>query len=732
MAFSYTTYTGNGSTTQYAVSFPYIRREHVAVTVAGIPSTFTWVNNSLIQMDAAPAAAAAVRVYRTTPISAPLVDFADGATLVAADLDTNSRQSIYIQQELDDAQTDNLPNLIPNGNKGEITTSVGGTVWAINNGAVTEVKLAANAVTSAKILDGTIVNADVNASAGIVATKLAFTQAGTGATARTVDSKLKDVVSVKDFGATGNNSTDDTAAIQAAINAAEAQALSYGIDAFQGAPLRSVSIGTQPVVYFPKGTYRISSALTYGSYTKFSGEAAIIYQTNPANDIFYSTSIYQNEWSGLVLIGGRTQIHAQNGVSSGIEGALIKIRSCEFQASANYAIRFVKPIGAGGEQGIVKDSRFFNCSQDLYTRFDFCSVKDCWLEKDDTQATPNQAWINAGQLIFADNALIPGGNFASGTVRYVDNYGSVILERNRFGSEGGGGLPIVYNFTNALTSGAVYPYMDGGSVVIANNVSLASGNAGRTDEAIIVLKSGIPKLIAIENNGYGFDSPCIRTNLLTSGASFSTYFAGYQIEQPMLSIRIKNNTKWGGSITDSPSSTNTLRNWLDCDLSIPTRKILSLPPIEGVQGVSFPLTSTSGTTGITDTGITPASLINSVTGQTTVFLVHIEGNPNLGGNANYRLPFTGLLTFWSDYTYALPSPQPSNRIELTTLAAPPGDNIGPLTFSAVFWDGTTEANVCPYGSAINQIRFKVGGYGGATGTYQTVRMMKIAGLMPMT
>ena len=275
MAYSYTAFTGNGSTTQYAVSFPYIRREHVAVTVAGIPSTFTWVNNSLIQMDAAPAAAAAVRVYRTTPISAPLVDFADGATLVAADLDTNSRQSIYIQQELDDAQTDNLPNLIPNGNKGDITTSVGGTVWAINNGAIT----------SAKILDGTIVNADVSASAGITAGKLSFTQAGTGAIARTVDSKLKDVVSVKDFGAAGNGVADDTDAISAALGA-----------------LVTRGGGT---LFFPTGTYLINAGIPLVGKVHYKGEgreASIVRQTS---------------WDAVIGMGYRTGIAEDPGLSSG-------------------------------------------------------------------------------------------------------------------------------------------------------------------------------------------------------------------------------------------------------------------------------------------------------------------------------------------------------------------------------------------------------------------------------
>ena len=74
-----------------------------------------------------------------------------------------------------------------------------------------------------------------------------FVQAGTGAVVRTVQNKLQDVVSVKDFGAVGDGVVNDTAAIQAAITAASS------VDGYGGK------------VYFPKGRYLISSTLTLDS-----------------------------------------------------------------------------------------------------------------------------------------------------------------------------------------------------------------------------------------------------------------------------------------------------------------------------------------------------------------------------------------------------------------------------------------------------------------------------------
>jgi hypothetical protein len=79
----------------------------------------------------------------------------------------------------------------------------------------------------------------VNDIGATTANLVTYTPAGTGAVATTVQDKLRESVSVKDFGAVGDGVTDDTAAIQAAIN----------------------SIPSGGVIYLPVGTYLTSGSI---------------------------------------------------------------------------------------------------------------------------------------------------------------------------------------------------------------------------------------------------------------------------------------------------------------------------------------------------------------------------------------------------------------------------------------------------------------------------------------
>lgn len=73
-----------------------------------------------------------------------------------------------------------------------------------------------------------------------------FTQSGSGAVTTTVYQKLTEFVSVKDFGAAGDGVTDDTAAIQAALDASDS-------------------------VFVPEGNYVISTIYVHGRGKRFVG-----------------------------------------------------------------------------------------------------------------------------------------------------------------------------------------------------------------------------------------------------------------------------------------------------------------------------------------------------------------------------------------------------------------------------------------------------------------------------
>ena len=151
------------------------------------------------------------------------------------------------------------------------------TAVALSPGAVGTSTLADGAVTSAKILDGTIVDADLSAGAGIALTKLgSFTQTGTGAVARPVIAKFRDIVAAGDFGAVGDGVADDTAAVQAALNTGRA-------------------------VLAPKGTYKLTSPLTVTvANTGLIGEGkGTVFAPGAGTSDIFSLGDGTNEISGL-------------------------------------------------------------------------------------------------------------------------------------------------------------------------------------------------------------------------------------------------------------------------------------------------------------------------------------------------------------------------------------------------------------------------------------------------
>ena len=189
-----------------------------------------------------------------------------------------------------------------------------------SSGAAQDFALTPNGYTTAVNVQAGFDN--LGSSAGT--SKVGFIQAGTGAQARPAQAKLRETVSVKDFGAVGNGVADDTAAIQAAL------------DYFTNAT-------TPGQVNFPSGTYKCTAGLTVNAgYVSCVGQRAVLnFSTvgNIAAVTFVGGNLYSGEpynqsdavFSGFKLIGPSTLLGAGlyfNQSGSGSGPAHMIVRDC--------------------------------------------------------------------------------------------------------------------------------------------------------------------------------------------------------------------------------------------------------------------------------------------------------------------------------------------------------------------------------------------------------------------
>jgi len=220
MAVTQDSYTGNGSRTSYPFTFPYLKASDVKASIDAVDTTaFTLSNATTLQFNTPPANGAKIKIFRETGIDSLSATFYAGSAIKSEDLNDNFTQNLYVTQEVngryisalggtmtgnlnfgedvdivfegatDDAHettitvadpTQDNTITFPNVTGNVVTTGDTGTVATgmIANDAVTMDKLNSGAlptditVASANIVDGTIVNADVNAAAAIEGSKI--------------------------------------------------------------------------------------------------------------------------------------------------------------------------------------------------------------------------------------------------------------------------------------------------------------------------------------------------------------------------------------------------------------------------------------------------------------------------------------------------------------------------------------------------------------------------------
>ena len=183
MAVTQNSYVGNGSTTTYSFTFPYLKASDVKAQLdADVTTAFTLPTATTLQFNTAPDNGAKIKIYRETSDDALTATFYAGSSVKSEDLNDNFTQNLYSTQEIsarylsnlggtmvgdltmgedaeiifegatDDAYETKLTVADPTADRTITLPNVTGTVVTTGDTA---------SVTSTMIVDGTIVNADI-------------------------------------------------------------------------------------------------------------------------------------------------------------------------------------------------------------------------------------------------------------------------------------------------------------------------------------------------------------------------------------------------------------------------------------------------------------------------------------------------------------------------------------------------------------------------------------------
>jgi hypothetical protein len=319
-----------------------------------------------------------------------------------------------------------------------------------------------------------------------------FQQAGSGTALRTTQAKLRETVSVKDFGAVGDGVTDDTAAIQAAFDLAAQQQINAPYPGAGG------FVHAGPEVYFPIGVYRVNSQIDVGitrSITMIGdGTVLILGDTGLSRGVSFFTGTglryltVKNMWFqnfDSVFTISTSNLNTSKWSFENVRGVAVNlfVDSVSYDTSRSTIVSFKDCLWGSS---CVQIARLF-C--------DSVTFDNCWIASND--ASTNSIYANSN-LSFYACFFIPAGsgvagrsavmltndNGAGGTVN--DPHRGVTFHGCRMSNEGGQGPIVVSDYPIPLDPPQISPTISFYGCVMTGNYP-APYQTGNSESGLVYL-----------------------------------------------------------------------------------------------------------------------------------------------------------------------------------------------------------------------------------------------------
>ena len=436
-----------------------------------------------------------------------------------------------------------------------------------------------------------VVVSTVSAS-GVSGSTVSYTPSGTGAVATTVQAKLRETVSVKDFGAVGDGVTDDTAAIRLALSA-----LSYagGGRLHFPAGMYKTYTNYDPLFTVPANTEIVgdgaatilqveSGSDTNGNIFTMSGANSAIrgmkinfncVPLSPDTQVAFSIAASNLAFSDLVMTGSHTALvlsilHCfvlnQNATHEGLT-----IKDCTIQ---NFRYGILRASTCTGTQTRVSIQN--NLWQNNYANHIALNTPNGVI--DDVDVIGNTFGDCPGGDAFSTYAIMLG--MASCTnYRIIGNHFKGTCKEAVHLEEAGANIIVTGNTFNGLTKGAntnggrgIYivdnnvsgSYAGPSKFIIADNV-MSGSSVSNSDIGIYILKNSVKAdKYSIDNNILSAFASGITTSISTSvelsGNEITGCTTGITLSDTGTSVESGSSIE-DNLIVDCTTGINTNRGW---------------------------------------------------------------------------------------------------------------------------------------------------------------------------